>query len=363
VIGYEYIPGAQVTFPRPGGGFFRFTVNSAGIRSDREYSYAKPPGVYRILAFGDSQAGGAAQSNDIRFSELIELRNPGLEVINFALPGSGTDQQLLVFEHVGYKYDFAVIILLPFLSNIQRNVMWSQRSVDPRTQRVRSRPKPRFELQTHEDGTEELVLRNVPVSEDPQDSGELSDREAASHLIDGLARWSRRAWNKGKKLISPLLRRLDNDSWPLFDPLRHEPYREYRSRHTPEWMLMAAITRRFIDRTRPKPFVIVPIVDSSYVHYSTGRSYWRRFTSLADGKRVHTIDLLAHFLKLGRHAKLCYLPDHNPHLSDLGHSVLADVIVAELTWLGLSAVRSSRSRAANRAEGTSATVRPRCTIS
>jgi hypothetical protein len=42
VLGCEYNPGARMTAPRPDGKTFDFVVNSAGIRSNREYSYEKP---------------------------------------------------------------------------------------------------------------------------------------------------------------------------------------------------------------------------------------------------------------------------------------------------------------------------------
>ncbi|MBS0262244.1 MAG: hypothetical protein JSS02_09865, partial [Planctomycetes bacterium] len=120
-IGTEFEPGVRVTRPRPDGGTFVVQVNSAGIRSNREYTLQKPPGVYRILVFGDSQAAGCYQCNEHRFSDLIEERNRDIEVINFSIPGSGTDQQLLLFEEVIGKYEHDLLIVFPYLNNIYRN--------------------------------------------------------------------------------------------------------------------------------------------------------------------------------------------------------------------------------------------------
>ena len=135
LIGYEYVPGTRYTLPRPGGGTYTLNINSAGIRSDREYSPAKPAGVYRILVFGDSYAAGQYQSNEHRFSELMERRHPGLEVINFGLEGTGTDQQLLIFEEIGRRYEHDLVVLMPFLQNIRRNTVESRVSRDPKTGR------------------------------------------------------------------------------------------------------------------------------------------------------------------------------------------------------------------------------------
>ena len=159
IFGYRYIPGTNLELPRPGGGRYHIQVNSQGIRSDREYAFKKPANIFRrIIVCGDSMAAGQFVSNAHRFSELLERRIPGLEVINLALEGSGTDQQLLLYEHVGLQYEHDLVVLLPFLQNVRRNMVEARDGIDPKTGDKMLRPKPRFELV---DG--ELVLRNVPV--------------------------------------------------------------------------------------------------------------------------------------------------------------------------------------------------------
>src|SRR4029453_5489603 len=115
-----------------------------GVRSDREYSFAKPAGVQRLIVCGDSMAAGQFVSNAHRFSELLERRIPGLEVLNLALEGSGTDQQLLLYERVGLQYEHDAVMLLPFLQNVRRNMVEAREAVDPKTGRPVLRGKPRF---------------------------------------------------------------------------------------------------------------------------------------------------------------------------------------------------------------------------
>src|SRR6476619_3896087 len=98
VIGYRYIPGTRMTLPRPGGGRYEIAVNADGIRGDRDYSAGKPVNATRIIVLGDSMAAGQFVSNSQRFSELMERRRADVEVINLALEGSGTDQQVLLYE-------------------------------------------------------------------------------------------------------------------------------------------------------------------------------------------------------------------------------------------------------------------------
>src|SRR5262249_37496518 len=145
-IGYSYIPNVNQLLPRPGGGRYHFQTNSRGIRSSREYAFKKVPGTTRIIMCGDSMSAGQFVSNDQRLSEQLERHIPGLEVINLSLEGSGTDQQLLLYENVGLRYEHDVVILMPFLSNLQRNMVTAREAFDAKTGLKILRGKPRFEL-------------------------------------------------------------------------------------------------------------------------------------------------------------------------------------------------------------------------
>ena len=128
LIGYRYVADTRKTLPRPGGGTYEMAVNHAGIRSNREYTREKPPGVTRLVVLGDSYAAGQYVSNDQRFTEILERRVPNLEIINLALEGTGTDQQLLIYENTGLAYEHDAVIILPFLQNIRRNVVKARAS-------------------------------------------------------------------------------------------------------------------------------------------------------------------------------------------------------------------------------------------
>lgn len=331
VLGFQYIPGTRLILPRPGRGHFELRVNSAGIRSDREYSHAKPPGVFRILAFGDSHAGGFYQSGDRRFSMLVERRNPGIEIINFALGGTGTDQQLLTFEEIGCRYEHDLIMLMPLIENIRRNPCEALLGYDPETGRTVIRPKPFFELDALPDGAERLVLRNIPVPEDQCDAEEVT---AARTKVEPSKTWDRRIRSAIDRLaaVRSLKAAFKVAAFPL---IGYEQFPEYKDAGSYEWRLMAAIIRRFAEKAGDKPFVIVPLVTSAYMRFPMGRRYWDRFVSLADGKRIHAIDVLPYFLALGRRAPECYLEPADTHPSDLGHAVLADAVESELRRLSL----------------------------
>lgn len=323
ILGYEYVPDTRYTLPRPGGGTYALTVNSAGIRASREYAFQKAPGTYRILAFGDSFAAGQFLSNEHRFSEILERRVPALEVINFGLEGTGTDQQLLMYEHLGRRYEHDAVMLLPFLQNIRRNMVEARPSLDPETGRQVLLPKPRFELVGGR-----LELRNVPVPEErrPFDEGDA----ATLRRTDAEVGLSRRLKDELSKFW--LVRQAKRVLYPL---LSYDPFPEYKDPRSPEWQLMAALIRRFKELAGERPLLIVPLFYVSYVRYAMSRAYWERFGSLADDGGIFPVDVLPRFRQLGAEAARCFQEPHDSHMSADGHLVLAEEIEAVLGRLGL----------------------------
>ncbi|HEY6167022.1 MAG TPA: SGNH/GDSL hydrolase family protein [Verrucomicrobiae bacterium] len=322
IVGYRYTPNTRRTLPRPGGGNYEMVINAAGIRSTREYAKTKPPGVFRILAFGDSYSAGQFVSNDQRFSELLERRVPQLEVINFGLEGTGTDQQLLIYENVAREYEHDLVMVFPFLQNIRRNLVEARVARDPKTGEEILRPKPRFELA---DGR--LVLKNSPV---PAERVAVAQNTAAAlEKTDA----DRSTTNRLKARFSAsasgrVLKRL------VFALKPWEPFPEYASNTTPAWQLMEAIFKRFRAAAAPRPLVIVPVFYDSYVRFRMALNYLDRFRSM-EGPGVHVIDLLPHFRRVGAEAVRCFQEPHDCHFSAYGHLVLADALMAELNTRNL----------------------------
>lgn len=92
----------------------RLTTNSLGF-NDREHSVEKASGLNRVLILGDSFAETAQVPPPQSLSVLLErhLNADGLpaEVINLAMLGFGTDQELLAFRHIGVRFRPDVILL------------------------------------------------------------------------------------------------------------------------------------------------------------------------------------------------------------------------------------------------------------
>jgi hypothetical protein len=312
LIGYRYAPDTRLRLPRPGGGEYQIAINRDGIRSDREYSRATPPGTRRLIVLGDSMAAGQFVDNSQRFTEILERRHADLELINLALEGSGTDQQVLLYEHVGRRFEHDAVLLMPFLQNIRRNMAGARDAVDPATGRMVLRAKPRFELI---DGG--LVLHppaaatgNGSVIRDTPASVGL---KAAINRVPGSSVWKRALY-----AVRP---------W--------EPFTEYANAASPEWRLMAALIQRLRQLASPRPVVIVPAFYSNYVRYRMATNFLDRFRSLEDPPALVVIDLLPHFRALGADAVRCFQDPFDMHFSAHGHLVIADALQAELSARGL----------------------------
>ncbi|MES2932839.1 MAG: hypothetical protein V4805_05060, partial [Pseudomonadota bacterium] len=96
-IGFTYMPSAKLRSPGASGGYLVRT-NAAGFRSDHEFPVQRSRGTFRALLFGDSQTAGDGVINALRYGDLIEKAVPGLEICNFGISGTGTDQHFLTYQ-------------------------------------------------------------------------------------------------------------------------------------------------------------------------------------------------------------------------------------------------------------------------
>lgn len=100
----------------------RVKFNSHGLRGP-ELSYEKPANTIRIPILGDSVTEGLQVPLEETFAHQLEsLLNTAdagrtYEVINAGVSKYGTDNELLFFQHEGYKYQADVVILAFFTTN------------------------------------------------------------------------------------------------------------------------------------------------------------------------------------------------------------------------------------------------------
>jgi hypothetical protein len=101
-------------------------INAQGIRADEVISYAKPPGVKRIVVLGDSF--GMGYEVDLADSFLTrmeqELKSSGInaQVVNLSVSGHGNAEELITLREEGLKYDPDVVLLCWHSSDYPDNV-------------------------------------------------------------------------------------------------------------------------------------------------------------------------------------------------------------------------------------------------
>ncbi len=97
-----------------------FQINAQGMRAERDFPRAKPPGTLRIVSLGDSFTVGYEVAAEDTFSSVLEreLRGAGLrvEVLNAGVSGYSNAEECLYLERelLGYEPD---LVLVSFYAN------------------------------------------------------------------------------------------------------------------------------------------------------------------------------------------------------------------------------------------------------
>ena len=103
-----------------------FTVNGAGIRSQREYSREPLADTLRIALFGDSFTADDDVSDADTWGNQLEiaLNRAGIraETLNFGVGGYGMDQAYLRWQKLGRAYNPDIVIFGFQPENLDRNV-------------------------------------------------------------------------------------------------------------------------------------------------------------------------------------------------------------------------------------------------
>jgi hypothetical protein len=107
---------------RPHGNKQGYVANSKGLRATHEYALEPAPGTVRVGAFGDSFTHGSGVPTGFTWEEKLEESLPGLEVMNFGIPGSDTGQGLLRYRREGIQYHLSVVLIGFMSENINRMV-------------------------------------------------------------------------------------------------------------------------------------------------------------------------------------------------------------------------------------------------
>ena len=327
VVGYKFIPELKARLRHVGGGYLVKT-NKAGFQSDREFLGPKNPETRRILLFGDSFTAGEGVSNGFRYSDCLERMLPGLEIYNYGLPASGTDQHYLLYQNYAKDIDHDLVIIAVFVENIRRVASRYRRWFDGRGNPV-VYAKPYYQISD----TGELELCGVPPQKAPIAEGELeaSERQfvAATERFPTLKKMLK--WGQQNRLLSGALANQDIKD-RLLKLVGYQPIKEYDNPNNRDWLVMRAILEQWI-RNHDRPVVVMPIPLFHHVaEIANPSSYQARLREAAASAGGHYFDPLEG-MKRSSIAACREVFFEDGHLNKEGHRILAASAAPELSSL------------------------------
>jgi acetyltransferase AlgX (SGNH hydrolase-like protein) len=311
--------------------------NAHGVRGpDRPYS--KPPDVPRIVVLGDSFVDAYTVQIQDQFTEVLEASlGPRFEVINLGVTGYSTDQELLLLEEEGWKYQPDLVVLAFYYNDV-----WGNGSPDLGGTAT---SKPVF----FRDAGGSLSLTNVPV---PRPAPTLRHRFKVFDLIRTAVRGN--PWLHGRAIKAGLAQ---GEAPPAAPPAPSgaagggEEFRVYQRTETPElkreWSITQALLRRMKQETgeRGARFVIfyvptrIELSPEEWKNehlpsvYDPGEVS-RRLDAICKAEAIPYIEPSEDFREAAKQGPLYY--PHDPHWNAAGHH-LAGKLLAEYVrtlWQG-----------------------------
>ena len=286
-------------------------------RGNREDGSPRP----RVLVLGDSFVFGQGVAEEERFTERIAAALD-IDVVAVGIPGSGTDQQLLLYEELtgpsglfatpgpGSKPSvpaFDVVVLGFLLEAVERNADDSRAG----------RSKPRFVL----DEAGALQLTGVPV---PDDYVTLAERTAVRETT--LTARIKGSLRRHSVLYGLLRARFRED-------LRAGSPATLRTRSTvrPErgWLVTQALLSRFADQVRESgaDLVVAVIAGRLELDADHDEDPVTRVLELCEDLGVVAVDFAPALREVG--SEHCYF-DVDGHWTPRGHAIAASVLGREV---------------------------------
>jgi lysophospholipase L1-like esterase len=123
LLGFELVLRAIEPKSPPGTTYGRIVTKNSNELRDREFAIPKPPDTYRVLVLGDSFTWGVGLDIEETIPKQLEaaLRTTTastIEVINAAVPGMNTVNELAMLKEHGLKYEPDMILLVYLLNDI-----------------------------------------------------------------------------------------------------------------------------------------------------------------------------------------------------------------------------------------------------
>lgn len=303
-----------------------FHVNALGARGERAYDPVPPPGVTRILTFGDSFTFCDEIRDNGAFQHIFENRHPDHEVLNFGVSGYGTDQALLRYRRLGRELGAEVVCIGLLLENIGRNVNRYRPLWNPSTGFCLA--KPRFVLEGQE-------LRLVPQPFPSRSA--LADALEGGTLLDSIApdeHWYERPPVPFGRASAFLRLACGWQAHALRAPERlwqepaGEPFRVTIA-------LLETFQREALAAgARLAPVLLFPAKEDLAAYVDEDRVYWQALLDELERRQIDVLDLIPALA--ARERELRAAPEQGTlyfggHLSSVGNAVVASEL---WRWLG-----------------------------
>lgn len=279
-------------------------TNGQGMRNDQDVPVISENGKPRLLIVGDSYSFGHGVSNEETYAYQLQGLMPDWEVLNLAVSATGTDQNYIMYEKHGEKYQPQIVLLGFYVLDFNRN-----------TFSFRDYAKPMYVPQ--ENGSLQLTHTPVPTPQELLDKYKSGERQVGGwHYSYAIAAF--------QKVITTAIKR-DRTENSL-------PRRTLTG-------IMEKFSKRVRDNGATPVWVIFPIRDI----LEDGDSKYEVITDFAEteakrlGMPVINFDpIFRHYLQLHPEIKTLWRPrEVGGHLSPLGNKITAETIHSLLIDRGL----------------------------
>ncbi len=312
VIGYRFIPNIYSRIKHKNYTYV-IETNEQGFRDNASFYDKRNNGKLNVLALGDSYLAGDAISNNERFMDIISERF-NINVYNMGLPGSGVDQQLLIQEKIASQYNYDILVIAPYLHNLNRNLKSKMYVRDWASRKQIDINKPFFKLINGKT----LKLYNNPVPKSKHFFIEDNFED------DYFSKTKRNIQNRFPT-VHDRLHRMRKAYYNF--AYHHNLIKAdvaYADRESYGWQLMRAIFERMIENAGTRQVVIIPIPFNIHIRSGGYPFYLDRFKELTR-PNVSIVDVLPALKSVPKdEIEELFVPD-NGHLSAKANQIEADV--------------------------------------
>lgn len=277
------------------------TTNSLGLRGTRDYIKAKPAGIRRMYALGDSFTFGFGVTDADVYPRQMEILDPETEVLNLGVAGYGVDQIYLFLKEFGFSYAPDIVFIAVYPEDFWRAT---------RAFNDAGFGKPYFFID--QKGT--LTLKHSPVPKEKNFSVPQFPVFQDPAPMDKLFAWSR-IYTLGKKtsvLIQKKLGQADPES-------------------SPEWYLGQKILSQTVELVRSNNAVpVLVIVPPRRWITGTSEPIQESMLRFAEREGMRSVDLTPIFKEAAARTSVddYYIPD-DYHWTAKGNRLVAETLLKE----------------------------------